>query len=121
MKITARDNGTCMIAALEGSLDNESLHEFEQFLKQTLAQHKHLLLDLSRLSFIMSSGLSTILSFNNSLHQCGLLCIIFGITEEMEKLFSHTGIASHLTICETLEEAIEKIAKAQCSSTDEQP
>lgn len=112
MKISAQEYENHFVAVLEGSLTNESLSEFEAFLKEITEKRKHFLLDLSKLSFIMSSGLSAILSFNNSLQQNGFLFIIYGHSGDIEKLFLHTGILSHLNTCATRDEALEKLPKS---------
>lgn len=111
MKLTVQEYDTHIVGRVEGSLTNETLHEFEMFLKEIAAKQKHCIFDLTELSFIMSSGLSAMLSFNNSMHRNGLLFVIYGLEHDIEKLFAHTGIASHLTICKSKEEALEKIAK----------
>lgn len=111
MRISAQEYENHIIGVLEGSLTNESLGEFEAFLGEIAEKRKHFLLDLSQLSFVMSSGLSAILSFNNSLHQKKLHFIIYGLNGDIEKLFVHTGIMSHLTFCATRDEALEKLPK----------
>lgn len=112
MKLSWQEYEHYIVGMLEGSLANESLSEFEAFLAEMEEKRKHVLLDLSKLSFVMSSGLSTILSFNNSLHQKGIFFIIYGLPGEIEKLFSHTGILSHLHVCATRDEALEKLSEA---------
>ncbi|MCX7679757.1 MAG: STAS domain-containing protein [Spirochaetes bacterium] len=109
MKTSSFEHDTYITGILEGSITNETLHDFERFLCEIEKKQKHIILDLSNLSFIMSSGLSALLSFNNTLRQKGLLFIICGLKNDMEKLFSHTGIISHLTIYPTHEDAIQKI------------
>ncbi len=113
MKISTQEYEHYLIGTIEGSLTNESLSEFEAYLGEIAEKRKHFLLDLSRLSFVMSSGLSAILSFNNNLQQMALLFIIYGLNGDIEKLFMHTGILSHLNLCATREEALEKLPKSK--------
>lgn len=120
MKISAQEHAHYIVSTVEGSLTNESLAEFESFLGDTLNKHKHLVLDLSRLSFVLSSGLSAMLSFNNSMHQRGLRFIVCGMNNELQKLFSITGILSRLDTSRTPEEAVAELSDGLTSSKNGQ-
>ncbi len=109
MKITIQNNNSYSIASVEGSLSNENLREFESEIEKLLNNRRHIIVDFSRLSFILSSGLSTILAFHMAAKEADIHFIICGLTGEIDKLFYITDLHKHLIIRSTLDEAVEML------------
>ena len=109
MKITVQKKENCSIVSVEGSLSNENLREFEAVVETMLNDHKHIVIDLSRLSFILSSGLSAVVAYHVAAIEAGLHFIICGLTGEIDKLFHITDLHKHLIIRNDLNDALKTL------------
>jgi anti-anti-sigma factor len=105
MKITLHEKESFVVATVEGSLSNEFLRDFEVEVDRLLGERRNIIVDFSRLSFILSSGLSALLSSHVHARNNNLRFIIFGLNADLEKLFSITDLNRHLDIVKNLEEA----------------
>lgn len=110
MKITLHEKERFVVATVEGSLSNEFLRDFEVEIERLLEERRNIIVDFSRLSFILSSGLSALLSSHVHAKNHNLHFIICGLNPELEQLFSITDLNKHLDICKTLEEAQAMLA-----------
>lgn len=111
MKITVRENDTYVVATVEGSLTNEFLKEFEIELAKLFQSRRNIILDLSRLTFILSSGLGLLLSYHVSARREKLHFIISGLNVQLQRLFTITDLNKHLDICESLDDALVMVKK----------
>lgn len=105
MKITLHEKERFVVATVEGSLSNEFLRGFETEVERLLGEGRNIIVDFSRLTFILSSGLSVLLSSHTHAKNHKLRFIICGLNSDLEKLFSITDLNRHLDICKDLEEA----------------
>ncbi|PKL74119.1 MAG: hypothetical protein CVV27_22120, partial [Candidatus Melainabacteria bacterium HGW-Melainabacteria-1] len=92
---------------VEGSLSNENLKEFESEIEKLLNDRRHIIIDFSRLSFILSSGLSAIVANHVAAKEANIHFIICGLTGELSKIFYITDLNKHLTIRDTLDDALK--------------
>jgi len=111
MKITVTKNVTHALVAVEGTLSNESLRDFEIEMDKLLDDGGHILVDFSKLTFILSSGLSALLSCHVQVKEKGHHFIIFGLNGELKKLFVITDLIKHLNIRADAGEAMEMLKK----------
>ena len=109
MKITTEEKESYTIITIEGSLSNENLKEFEKVLDTYIAKGKHILIDFSKLTFIFSSGLSVLLSHYVASKEKDLIFVIYGMKNELIRLFEITEISRHMPVCDSLEEALSYI------------
>ncbi len=105
MKISAQSRDNHIVMKVEGSLSNENMHQFDEALTHAIVQGRHVLLDLSDLNFINSSGLGLIIAKNNRAKSENLSLVLYGMSGEMSKLFTVTDLHKHLNIVETYDEA----------------
>ena len=111
MKITLHEKERFVVAAVEGSLSNEFLRGFEVEVERLLREGRNIIVDFSRLTFILSSGLSVLLSSHTNAKNHSLRFIICGLNADLAKLFSITELNRHLDICRDLEEAQAMLAQ----------
>ncbi len=111
MKITVDERDTYCVIYVEGSLTNENLHKVEEAIDRCQAAGKHPLLDFSKLVFLDSSCLGLILSKSAKARTDNIHMIIFGLSDEMTKLFTITKIQEHLTICESMEDSLDHLSR----------
>jgi anti-anti-sigma factor len=110
MKITLQEEESFVIATVEGSLSTEFLRDFEVEVERLIGERRNIIVDFSRLSFILSSGLSSLLSGHVEATGHNLRFIICGLNSDLEKLFSITDLNKHLDIVKNLDEAREMLA-----------
>jgi anti-sigma B factor antagonist len=99
-------NGNLVIQILEARLGADKAASFKQTIgRYQQAGNKKLILDLSRVEFIDSSGLGAILSVRKQLGDDGDL-VICGATEAVASMFKLTRMDRIFAIHATLEEAL---------------
>lgn len=70
---------------------------------------KNLILDLSQVKYVDSSGLSAILTGNRVYHNEGGILVIIGVNDHVKKLIKISQLDSVLNVLPTKEEAIDAI------------
>ena len=104
-------DGKLVVQILETRLGADKAESFKQTLGQyPMAGHRRLILALSRVDFVDSSGLGAILSFRKQLGDDGGL-VIFGATESVGDMFKLTRMDRVFAIRRTLEEALATSAR----------
>ncbi|HON79867.1 MAG TPA: STAS domain-containing protein [Spirochaetota bacterium] len=113
MKITAEELDHHAHICVEGSLTNENQREFEDVVTRYIEEHRFVIVDFSKLVFITSSGLGLLLSSSASAKKKGKAVIIFGLSDDMTKLFKLTELYYHLNVFETLEDCLDFMKKSE--------
>lgn len=96
---------------IEGSLSNENLHELETYFTRLHNSRSNIILDLTDVTFICSSALSLLLSTGKNASKNGISFLVFGLTADMEKLFSVTELNRHLHIFAARDQALAHFDK----------
>ena len=111
MKITERKIGpNVVIQVLESRLGADKAVAFKEALGRYLEQKPmFLVLDLSKVEFIDSSGLGAILSLLKRMPTGGEL-LIGGATEAVTSMLKLTRMDRVFTICKTVDEAVNTLA-----------
>ena len=97
MIITKNINGDKLDVALEGRLDTMTAPDLEKELKESLADVKTLTIDMSKLEYISSAGLRTLLMAKKTLHNKGNVVIV-NANDIVKEVFEVTGFDSLLDI-----------------------
>ena len=97
MIITKKLNGDKLNIALEGRLDTMTAPDLEKELKESLADVKDLTIDMSKLEYISSAGLRTLLMAKKTLHNKGNVVIV-NANDIVKEVFEVTGFDSLLDI-----------------------
>jgi anti-anti-sigma factor len=105
MKISTANRNGHSIVTVEGSLSNEHLSELQQALAALLDRKTSVLLDLSQVSFICSSALSLLLNSTKRAGRENLHLLVYGLSEDIKKLFFITELNRHLRIFDDLQSA----------------
>jgi anti-sigma B factor antagonist len=97
LRIDARREGGRAILTLEGELDMASAELLEQLADgEELRSEPMLVLDLQQLRFIDSTGLRAILATLERCRERGQEFAITPGSQQVQRLFSVTGVAEHL-------------------------
>jgi anti-sigma B factor antagonist len=96
--------GRTVVVAVEGELDLASSPELERALNRiTTPPTALLVIDLSRLEFMDSTGLSTIVRAHQRLADVGCEVAIVKGSAQVQRLLDLTGVADRLRVADTLE------------------
>lgn len=82
---------------LEGRLDTGTAPKLEQTIDENLDVAKDLILDMTKLEYISSAGLRTLLAAQKKMNQTGKMKLI-GVCDEVMEIFELTAFVDLLTI-----------------------
>jgi anti-anti-sigma factor len=106
MNLTVSQTGDTQVFTLRGRLDSESAPEFERCcLQETKSDTTALILDMTRLEYLSSAGLRTILSAGKLMEARRgklVLCVAPGL---IRQIVEGAGFQRMFTVCSSLEEA----------------
>ena len=109
MKLTGTIIDSIVVLEIEGSLSSESKPDFDKYVNQLIPKKLHLILDLSKVTFVDSITLGSILKFYYLLKRNKKHLLLTSINEQIFDVFNLTGITMQIKIFESLKNAIEYI------------
>lgn len=111
MIIDIRSSGEMILASLEGELDHHTSQAFKAKVQKILDTEvtKNLVIDMSRLNFMDSSGIGVILGRLNQLKKKGGKVVVFGMQSQVKKVFYAGGLDKVIPYYEKEEEAVNNI------------
>lgn len=109
MKYSVTEYDSCVLFSVEGSLTIENLVHLENTLKQQVDEKKHILLDLSNVSFIDSFSLRFILHYSGESQSNDRLLCVINVNNEIAKLFSITELDRRVRVFGSADAALEFI------------
>jgi len=97
------DDGRPLRAIVTGEIDFASAPAMQARITGACEQHRaaSLILDLSAVEFMDSSGLRVILHLQRELTAAGGQLVLCGPTTEVRNTFTLTGLDRHLTVADT--------------------
>ncbi|MGH2866109.1 MAG: STAS domain-containing protein [Solirubrobacteraceae bacterium] len=106
-RVEVRNQGQAAIVAVSGELDLASSPSLEAELERVSGtESKMLVLDLRRLEFMDSTGLSIIVKAHQRLAEDGrVLCLVRG-PQQVQRLLDLTGVAERIQLADTPEEIL---------------
>jgi anti-sigma B factor antagonist len=108
MKLDVKEQGTAAVILVKGNLMGgpETLAVHEK-VRELLGQKKiHLVIDLSGVAWINSSGLGMLMGCLTSIKNAGGELRITGVTEKVKNLFVITKLITLFDTHETIDEAV---------------
>jgi len=96
LEITSAANATYV--SVGGEIDLANQAELERTLEALGADRRHVELDLRRVSFIDSSGLSMLLRMREHCERQGGVLVLDGLSPAVRRLFDVVGITALFTI-----------------------
>lgn len=107
MNTTVNTVGNVAVVTVEGRIDTVNASEFERCMLECMAKgHRDLVVDLSRLDYISSAGLRSVLAVAKKAKSAGggmACCSLQGV---VKKVFEISGFVSILPVYESLEKAL---------------
>jgi stage II sporulation protein AA (anti-sigma F factor antagonist) len=102
-----------LLVQVHGDFDLVSAAEFRDKVDMALEDlgPKHLILDLSKVTFMDSSALGVILGRLRKIQSVKGRMFLIGVKPAVRKVLSLSGIMSLLTICQTEEQVFHQLGK----------
>ena len=97
LKITSKVEGEKASISLEGKLDTNSAHDFNDEVMPILDTVKKLVLDFENLEYISSAGLRVLLVVIKKMKESGSMKVIH-VNESVMDILDMTGISDDLVI-----------------------
>jgi stage II sporulation protein AA (anti-sigma F factor antagonist) len=105
--VDVQDGEQAVLIVVSGELDLASSPELERELKHgTASEAELLIIDLRKLEFMDSTGLSVLVRAHQNATQSGKRFAIVKGPQQVERLLSLTGVAERLTVVDTPEELL---------------
>jgi len=112
LNLKVKHYGNTLKVSVSGELDMKVAERFRQVLDRGLEQHpdSNLLLDLSGVSFIDSSGLGVILGRYKKLIKDGRVMVISGARPVVERILELSGIMKIIGVYPTESDALSQLS-----------
>jgi anti-sigma B factor antagonist len=109
MKCTTEEMGSCIVLRIEGSMSDDYLREIRLSFDEAINRDLSIIVDLSEVSYISSSGLGMLFNSDARLKNKNRKLVVTGIKEDIRRLFSVTRIENHIMLADSLNEALQII------------
>lgn len=109
MKIKSRIDDLIAILEIEGSLSSEIKMDFDNEINQYVDNQHNLVLDLSKVTFIDSAILGSIVKFYSIYRKNGRQMHLASINKQIYEVFQLTGIAKQIAIFDSPQKAVDYI------------
>jgi anti-sigma B factor antagonist len=106
----------CSVVTIAGELDLSTIPKMRRPLLEQIAQRPAVLVDLSELSFIDSSGIGALIQACRSTNGTPMHVVI-GRDSQVERIFSIAGVSAAMPIFSDREEALAELAARRGAST----
>lgn len=108
-RVESRSQGRAQIVAVSGELDLAAASSLEEELDRALGSGSPVIvIDLKELDFIDSTGLSVLVRAHQRAQEGGLELGLVNPGAQVERLLSLTGLASRLTLSDSLRDALSE-------------
>lgn len=101
----------CADVQVEGELDLAVAGELDEILTAATTEYDRVLVGLGRCTFIDSSGIAVILRAHNRMEEEGHRLAIYGPVDQVQRIFSMTGLTRDGLVFDSAEEALAALAE----------
>lgn len=106
INITNNIEDGMLVMVLDGEIDaSSSIHLDDAISQAIVAEHKKLLVNCSKLTYISSAGLGVFMSYIEDFKSQSILLVLFGLNKNVMGVFEILGLDQLLQIAKNLEEA----------------
>ncbi|NLO24715.1 MAG: anti-sigma F factor antagonist [Clostridiales bacterium] len=111
MELTANITGNILICRVKGELDHHTAEEFRTFVDYNMENNpvKHLLLDLTHLSFMDSSGIGALIGRYKKVSSTGGRVMVVNENKQVSRVFEVSGIYEIIKSYSSISKAINDI------------
>lgn len=109
MKHEIREESGVVIVALMGDVDLQHSPDARKILLQCVEKKRPILVDLSGVDYIDSSGVASLVECLQSARRVGSAMALVSVSDGARRVLQLARLDRVFTICETIEDALEKI------------
>jgi stage II sporulation protein AA (anti-sigma F factor antagonist) len=111
VELTANITGNILICRVKGELDHHTAEEFRTFVDYNMENNpvKHLLLDLTHLSFMDSSGIGALIGRYKKVSSTGGRVMVVNENKQVSRVFEISGIYEIIKSYSSISKAINDI------------
>lgn len=109
MKITTEMKNDYVLIHVKGTLSIENISPFETLLNKFVDEKKHILIDLSEMTFIDSSSLGIIVVYYTKSEKNSKHFAIININGDIMQMFKITGLDKRIRIFDNPDEALKSL------------
>jgi anti-sigma B factor antagonist len=109
MQVDKRMVDAVTVVSLTGDLDARTAPATQQELSDIIPDGAPVLLDLSRVGYVSSAGLRTMLMAYRRAQQTGTTIALVAVPETLRTILSATGFLRFFEVAETIPEAISAL------------
>ncbi|MDD2630503.1 MAG: anti-sigma factor antagonist [Limnochordia bacterium] len=110
--MNTQKRGNALLVRLSGELDLVTAPQFRSQVDGELANHdylRHIILNLTQVKFIDSSGLGAILGRYKEVQGRGGKLVIVGAVPQVQQIFAVSGVLKLVEMCQSEKQAFEII------------
>ena len=111
MDLTAKVTGNILICRVQGELDHHTAEEFRDFIDRGLENNpvKHLVLDLTHLSFMDSSGIGVLIGRFKKVNFRGGKVAVVNENKQVSRVFEVSGIYDIIKSYSSINKAVNDL------------
>ncbi len=109
MEHEIREEDDALIVALKGDVDLQSSPEARTILLDCVGKKKPVLVDLSGVGYIDSSGVASLVESLQTARKSGTNVILVAVSEGALRVLQLARLDKVFTICDTVEDGLEQI------------
>ncbi len=109
MEHEIKEDGDAIIVAFSGDVDLESSPDARKILLECVGKHKPVLVDLSKVGYIDSSGVASLVESLQSARKVGSDLLLVAVSDGAHRVLQLARLDKVFTICETIEDGIAKV------------
>ena len=111
MDLTAKVRGNILICRVQGELDHHTAEEFRDFIDRGLENNpvKHLVLDLTHLSFMDSSGIGVLIGRFKKVNIRGGKVAVVNENKQVSRVFEVSGIYDIIKSYSSINKAVNDL------------
>ncbi len=109
MEHEIKEDGDAIIVAFSGDVDLESSPDARKILLECVGKHKPVLVDLSKVGYIDSSGVASLVESLQSARKVGSDLLLVAVSEGALRVLQLARLDKVFTICDSIEDGLGRI------------
>lgn len=109
MKHELREEQGALVVSFDGDIDLQSSPEARQVLLEAVGQGKAILVDLSGVGYIDSSGVASLVESFQAARKAGQSLVLVSVSDGAKRVLQLARLDKVFTICETIEDGIAAV------------
>lgn len=110
MEFAVRKDGEIVVVEPTGDIDGKTAPEFQDKMLQLIQPGARIVLNLSGVAFMSSSGLRSMLLIYRQAKAQGVKLVLAGVNKDIRGSMSATGFLSFFVLCESFEDAMKAVS-----------